>query len=111
MKSKPVLIKAEKGTARIQLLVARGPLDAKRVQWQKARHWRSCSGVHLRGGLRQNTPHVPVGFTKDDLLTELVKGGYVTVYLPEAAVKGLEVVTDQQTTQRALCIARVPAHR
>jgi len=31
-----VLIKAEKGTARIQLLVARGPLDAKRVQWQKA---------------------------------------------------------------------------
>jgi len=63
------------------------------------------------GGLRQNTPHVPVDFTKDDLLTELVKGGYVTVYLPEAAVKGLEVVTDQQTTQMALCIARVPAHR
>jgi methyltransferase (TIGR00027 family) len=135
----------------------------------------------ILGSIPANVTYVPVDFTKDDLLTELVKGGYseqqktfflwegVTVYLPETAVKdtlhfvrdhaapgsllafdyflrkdpnvnnpdllfagwgepwlfgfpdegaadyvkreALEVVSDQQTTQMALCIARVPAHR
>ena len=51
------------------------------------------------GGLPGNVTYIPMDFTKDDLLTQLVKAGYsekqktfflwegVTEYLPESAVK------------------------